>query len=491
MRLESHYGSLQRLMEEDRDLLGESIPVLPIPSLMPRSDKAPIQEGEKFSGNVFLGEAAVSLTLAASPHFPPEHKLSDLLQDAQLAFGKKPELLVDIAHDQPVAPHMIVWWRSAYGASDNAVDMFDLFAMKDDVRSNYLQGISEQVMRGFKSLSNFEGVPLIYGSWGFSEVDQRNQYGLGRGAPTMPFGHLHIAKARPSNERVTMLSELDLPPADTLKYRQPWNRLLNNELHNEIENIISGAISNQDIDIAKKVIFYDKIKDFDGHHLAQEQGYKINYSKYVPVSLALEDCTKIAGTTEKIYSNLASLHKVFYKNIADDQSQARYIEEVCQVGLDNSLSKVATDKLVDFALRIQPTTAQLREWLQQMSEESTLNDQSAQLLQEEIAKRKNRTQERYRRPLSLLVDDTHTDLNNNPKLTWPIHSSAIYCMDDIVFDNNTALTSGFHIFPAFVAESGAPEMMYGALLTRNMGETLSSSTPHRVNSVRDSQNTLL
>jgi len=468
----SHYADLLNAIAEEQRLNSRGIPISTIDSLMPRSNQAPFDEGETFSGNVHNGHAEVSLTLAASSHFRPTIPFQDFVAKASEAFGQEAKLPHGLPIDQRIAPHMIIWWQAYREMQRSQVNLFDLAVLPPGERSDFISGINTQVVKAFSALDSFEGQPVIYGSWGNSEPESRARFGFSRGAPTLPDGHLHLAKVNAGDQDIS-LSSLSTIPA--LKHYQPWNRLINQQLGPDIAQMINEVSRSRGWDIVEGVRFYDNIAQHGESHKSHQQGYEVTYQSPLPLEVALEHIVYIASEVEGLYQGLSSLYTDYYKNSGNHEAQRQIFEQMQEVAVSFGFNGQAAKKLARFTTRIVPTSSQLNEWSVQLGQDMTPETGSLALdiIKRQLARRawhmaKNGADDKSMR--AALVKDTYRDPKEHEIVhTWPAHSSVIYLLDDIVIDGNNVLVNKFSLHPAIVAAAGAPEKILGAAIVRDLG----------------------
>lgn len=468
----SHYADLLDIIAEEQQLnLGE-IPISTIDSFMPRSDQAPFAEGDAFSGNIRLGNAEASLTLAASSHFRPTIPLTEFTTKASETFGQQSQLLREMPPDQKLAPHMIVWWHAFCEAQQSQVDMFDLSTLSQEDRADFVRSISQQIVRAFSVLEDVDGQPIIYGSWGHSEADARKRFGFSRGAPTLPDGHLHLAKVNVEDQDISLSSLSSLP---TLKHYQPWNRLINQRFGIDLAFMIDRISRDGGWSTLKSVRYYDDIVQHGSSHKSHQQGYEITYQDPLLIEDALEHVVHIASKIEELYHGISDLYSRYYKSLGDVDGQFRIIKRIQELGMEFGFDDQAAEKIASFVVRITPTSGQLTEWSAGLEQDpvSEKRNLTLKIIQEKLARRALALAGRKenRDPMiAALVEDTYKDPKQHDIVhTWPAHSSAIYLFDDIEIVGDKILVNKISIHPAIVSAAGAPEKLLGAAIVRDMG----------------------
>ena len=467
----SHYEGLLDAIAEEQRLNPQGTPISTIDSLMPRSRQAPFTEGEDFSGNVYSGQAEVSLTLAASSHFRPTIPLKEFLSEASQAFGQEAKLPNELPPDQKVAPHMIVWWQANNGAQKSQADLFNLSAIPQKERADFTSGIKAQVIKAFSALDSFEGQPIIYGSWGYSEPESRARFGFSRGAPTLPDGHLHLAKVNIGEQDISLSP---LPVAPTLKHYQPWNRLINKQLGPDIVQMLDGVCRRNGWETVENVYFYDHEVKHGESHFSHQQGYEVTYRSPQLLESALDHIVHVAGEFEELYQGISALYADYHLNSGNQESQRRILARMQEVGESFGFSNQAVEKLASFVARIVPTSSQLNEWAARLEQDTTEESSaSLEIIKRELERRAllmARSSERDDSIAAALVKDTYRDPRDHDIVhTWPAHSSAIYLLDDVEVRNGDVLVHKFSIHPAIVSAAGAPEKLLGAAIVRDMG----------------------
>ncbi|HSW91054.1 MAG TPA: hypothetical protein VLG09_00225 [Candidatus Saccharimonadales bacterium] len=473
VEIPSHYEDLLDIVTEEQALNVGGIPISTIDSLMPRSNQAPFAEGETFSGNIRHGDAEASLTLAASSHFRPTIPLKDFISKASEVFGQEAKLPGELPADQKIAPHMIVWWQAIHEMQRSQVNLFDLSVLPSEDRINFIHGINAQVVKAFSALDTIDGRPVIYGSWGNSEPESRARFGFSRGAPTLPDGHLHLAKVNIQDQDISLKS---LPPIPALKHYQPWNRLINQQFGPNIAHMLDRVLRDDDR-VVEGVRFYDEIVRHNNSHNSHQQGYEVTYQDPLPLEVAMEHIIYIAGEFEGLYQGMHSLYTEYYKNSGDPEVQQQIFEQMQEIGAHFGFDSQAAKKLASFVTRIVPTSSQLNEWSTQLEKDAVPDEEipALEAIRRQLARRawlmaRNGGDASRDSILTALIKDTYRDPEEHEIIhTWPAHSSAIYLLDDIVIDRDKVLVKKFSIHPAIVAAAGAPEKILGAAIVRDMG----------------------
>lgn len=468
-----HYEDLLDIIAEEQALNLGGIPISTIDSLMPRSNQAPFAEGNTFSGNIRYGDAEVSLTLAASSHFRPTIPLKDFTSKASEAFGREAKLPGELPSDQKIAPHMIVWWQAVHEMQQSQVNLFDLSVLPPEDRANFIRGISAQIVRAFSALNDIDGQPVIYGSWGNSKPESRARFGFSRGAPTLPDGHLHLAKINVEDQDISVAS---LPAIPALKHYQPWNRLINRQFGPDIALMIDRVLRD-DSGLIEDVHFYDEIARHTDSHNSHQQGYQVTYKDPLPFEAAMEHIVYVANRFEGLYQEMSSLYTEYYKNLGDPAAQQRAVERMQKTGVRFGFDSQAAEKLTHFVTQIVPTSSQLKEWSTQLEQDAISGEEipALEAIGRQLARRASLMSRSGRgirddSILTALIKDTYRDPKEHEIIhTWPAHSSAIYLFDDIQVNNGGVLVKKFSIHPAIVAAAGAPEKILGAAIVRDMG----------------------
>jgi len=188
-KLRSHYPELLHVVNSQRKRTAEGIAVTSIPLQMARSEGSDIfEEGDDFSGNIRKGVAEASLTITSSPHFFPDIPIGAFTAAAEAGFGKAVTLQPALPVDAKLAPHLVLWWQKKEGNEASQSNIFSLYYDNSDVRSDFIYCIDQQAQKGLKTLLQFEGIPIIYGTWGHGTLEERAKYGLSRGGLLYPKG---------------------------------------------------------------------------------------------------------------------------------------------------------------------------------------------------------------------------------------------------------------------------------------------------------------
>lgn len=141
-----------------------------------------------------------------------------------------------------MAPHVVVWWRDTEGGNTN----LDHLGQASDPRRAF-RLINANTRASLSLLNSFEGDKHIYGSWGYSPVDERIMKGLGRGLPSIDQAHLHvISLSEKSNQ---CLVDRDASSYQKLSRYNLWSKLLGAHLGESVAGPLRKAVSTERIDV--------------------------------------------------------------------------------------------------------------------------------------------------------------------------------------------------------------------------------------------------
>jgi hypothetical protein len=475
-RRQSHYRSLlQILAEKQKDEKG--IAVSTVPSLMPRGDSGGFfEEGEVFSGNVRRNQAEASLTVAAAPHFKGALPMSKFASAARREFGEHTQLPAGFGTEGIAFPHFLIWWRENALSGPKNVNFFDLYASAPEKKADILECIENQAVKALRLLNEFDGLPVIYGSWGHATHEERARYGLSRGAPSIDAAHLHVVKINRADQDISIRQ--DLTTLQRLKHYESWNRLVNAQFGNGIarsmERIVRNRAVGKEIDT---VAFQRRTMDHGDGRSSQQEGYEIHFRYPVQFSDAFSPLVDIAGQFEYLYRGLSSLYEAYYKNIGSAGKQALVKEQMRSLGVRFGFNDAEASNLADFVIAIAPTYGQIRSWKAQVEQEPGSEDRTIalQIFDSKIDKR-NKFIKRVNNDLwspslrTALVYDTYKD-PESPDIaqTLPVHSSAAYIFDDIALNGDRVLVKNFTVLPCIASTTGPPERILGVEMVRDTG----------------------
>lgn len=466
------YGEL--LEEIKRQKKHDGIAVSTIPSVMQRGDGSNIfEEGDEFSGNILIGQAEASLTVASSPHYRPTIPYNTFIEEARNALLESTKLSKAIDQESTIAPHLLLWWRDTNGDSQK-FDLFDISRSSLEVRQNFTQSIAIQAKRGMQFLDKFSGTPIIYGTWGFGTPDERSIAGLSRGGPTMGLGHAHIAKIYEEDQEIEMRDNLSTE--QRLKHYAPWNHLFNKYFSHDLAAALETILfqeSSRRVDVS----FQNRAVKHTDRPTTSQECYEVTYQTPLPFKDAFSDIITIAGKTETFYQEILALFSAFHLSSSDQIGQENAVEAIREACLRLGLDEGAAISFSQFILRIKPTHGQVLKWKNQIEQQPPTTDSlsTVNLFNQGLKKRDRFMQEvklhstSHSLNLSLIADTYKEPSDSTIAQTFPVHSSAAYLFDDIFLKDDELWVSKITLIPALVSTAGAPERILGVEILRDTG----------------------
>lgn len=465
----SHFQDLYKITLDQAKRYPLGIPTSTIGALMPRTDGSDVFiEGHRFSGNVNVGSIEASLTAVPVPHVKAYIPTQELLRESSIVFKQKSRLPEEMASVKFLAPHFLIWWRDKLKTKSNVLD---LYQATDKKRSNTGEAIELQAMKALKLLNNYDGVPVLYGTWGYATNHEMDITGLSRGVPTLPQGHCHISKVSEKHQDITYDTEIE--ERLRLHHYGPWNRLINSRFGIPIaqalkKNVLNSRFLKKSV---SDVVYKHSYRQHENNRNSDSQGYEILFSSPIPIQTAFNGVVDIAGKFEDYYQQVLVCFSDFHKFTGDitkqEQIKAKLISLNEQFGFGDD-----SERWASFIFKIKPTLGQLQIWRREIDQ----NPQSTSS-QRFVIKLNNllRKVERFKSlppdklPLAkTLVQDTYSMPDVSRDHTWPAHFSAYYMFEDLSDIDRRVLTQKVIVMPSILNKTGIPERLLGVRLSRNI-----------------------
>lgn len=361
----SHYETLLDIVSEQKKLHPEGIAVSTIMSTMERSTVPDVfTEGEMFAGILRRDLTEACLTVAASPHVPPDIPQADFLASISQIVDKQVTLPAGMKSEL-FPPHLIAWWRRVDGYDISKCDVIDIYRLPQVEQEDFFEALAKQSLIGLEILREF-GHPVIYGTWGYALPAERAEEGLSRGSPSVDQGHSHIAVFHQDNPTISL--QKDLSSYYQLNHYAPWNRLIHQEFGDSTADIVKYSLD-------KAGLSEMSVQTLNGYEkrpngtFSYQDGISVAAGDPMTIQEAYRVVATVAGSVEDSYQKLKGLHEMYHKNYGDTFFTEKAENEIRTTLLTMGLNDSDASSIARFILSIRPTYGQLRKWETELNQE--------------------------------------------------------------------------------------------------------------------------
>lgn len=455
---------IQRLVQaylDEPQLIG----VNTLRSLAPRSDGQDIFiEGSQFSGVVQKGAAESCVTIVPAPHIQPSVSRSIFLSEASKAFDHPVELPKSVNDVDFFSPQVIVWFRNGELPSE-PFDFESLYQTPENQRKHYYDAISLSAQKALNFVSGIHQVPpTMWGIWGYGTPDERITSGETRGGPTMKQGHFHVSAYDINEQNLTIES---LPVKKRLEHTAPWITLIQEKMGAEISKFLTTEINS--LGYLTEINLLDRRNKLHDGLVGRERGFNVHFNTSVSLPDLFRVLTCVAGSSDHVYQSIKKIWLDYYRHFGSDPDW--HAEESI---LQNYLSTLGVDPnkvtdIAEFIFMIQPTYGQLQE-LKESTDDSSKEWIEKRMKKYNLFRKKIESGEIPRKVMSELIYDATKDPSemNTITLTFPVHASFCFMVENIRFENGQYQIDDIKLFPDITTSEAATERVFGSVLKRSL-----------------------
>lgn len=332
------------------------------------------------------------------------------------------------------------------------------------------KSLEYQVQRALRVMAPYDGIPVVYGTFGFSNSEEVSVTGLSRGVPTLPQGHIHIAKMHEASQDIGLKD--DVPYSAQIHHFGVWSRLVNRKFGPDLAEILRCSLQDSLIsESLSNVTFLEK----ESHHMhgrvSSHQGYEVKLRESVPFFEVFTSLVESTGRIEKFYQFVVASHTQYYRNVGNRDFQQKTFNELQKKALEAGIGEDRVEEFAKFVFDISPTYGQLSNWVEDSGD--SLSESGRQFAENRIAQMKRvhdflECSNDWRLSSALMLDSLR-EADQFRDHTWPAKFSAYYLFDSFVESEDGLLVNGFTILPANINKTGIPERFLGVRLSRDVG----------------------
>lgn len=423
------------------------------------------EEGQLFSGTKIVGNAECTIAPVPAPHILASISRRKYLETATNVFTIKPNLLPKYNNAQLFSPQVVVWWKEKN--SQEPRDFNNLYNLPSKQRSDFSTAISNKAVQAVDFVTKLKGKPTIWGTWGYGSQTDREKTGLTRGGPTVNEGHLHVTYYNYDEQLITIQN---LSQKEKLIHYAPWNEIVLEKFGSSVGKTISYIFNTQLQDkTAVHVRRENKTEKHANGSISIKNGFEIIFDNEIRLKDALDSLVEVTGKTEDIYQNINKFFDAYHKYSGNQRSNA--VTEMINLFQNLDFKSDLAEEFSRFIFSIQPTYGQLVKWRGELvSENGNANDlnRMAKLndkykrVREKIKNRGNK----QNLSTTIIEDSLKIPSDNDIALTWPVHFSMCYIINDYITKEDGIYVKSFSLYPEFVTTESAPERELGVVLKR-------------------------
>ena len=423
------------------------------------------EEGQLFSGTKIVGNAECAIAPVPAPHILASISRRKYLETATNVFKVKPNLLPKYNNAQLFSPQVVVWWKEK--DNQESRDFINLYKLPSKQRSDFSTAISSKAVQAVEFVTKLKGKPTIWGTWGYGSQVERVMSGLTRGGPTVNEGHLHVTYYNYDEQLITIQK---LSQKEKLIHYAPWNEIVLEKFGSSIGETINSMLNTQ---LQNKTIANvrreNKTEEHTNGSISIKNGFEISFDNEIPLKDILDSLVEVAGKTEDIYQNIHRLFEIYHKN--SNNKRLKAVAEMSNLFQKLGFKTDIAEEFSRFIFSIQPTYGQLVKWRDELVSENGNNidlDRIANLIdkyqrvREKIKSRVNK----QNLTMAIVEDSLKMPDDNDIQLTWPVHFSMCYIINDYLTKEDGIYVKSSHLYPEFVTTESAPERELGVVLKR-------------------------
>lgn len=444
------------------------IPVKELWEIAPRTDGGSVfEEGKIFGGITQRGHIESCVTPVPAPHVAPRLPRGSFLQMATNALGPQSGLPPKYQDTACFSPQLCVWARHER-YPEGSFDFLAIAQLSEKERGDCCDAISHDVTRSVKMLGQMSTQestrPVVWGTWGHGVKEERTLDGTTRGGPTLERAHVQVSNFGQQSESIILDNLLDA--RSRVNHFAPWVGYMLEAFGEDFAQVI-GAHFQTGTAGGAQVSIIDEVIHGENGSVSIKKGHRVQYNTPVHLKDVFGSLIKFASYMEGIYQKVKTLHQQYYTSASDDKDQAiaSMTSYFANLGLADSIAQ----QLTDFVIRIRPTYGQVNRWIDGTSGHP---DVQAELLS--TKGRYERLREKISNSLSagqsaiksMVFDMVKEPSDPSIELTWPVHSSFCYLIDDYEIDDGELVIRSLQLFPNFVTTEAAPEKIQGVVLKR-------------------------
>lgn len=467
-----HYFGLNHAAEYDSKKYPNGIPVTAIAPLSPRSDSGDIfDEAEKFAGYEEEDGAQAYISLIAAPHVKSTIPRDTFAHNAKEIFGIEPGMPASIQETSLLSPQVGIWWRMRDGIADQTA-LHTLNHLSPIDQTHMYDVIAKQVHKGVRFVSSLGGKPVIWGSWGHGTDVERRKTGGTRGGPTNALGHCHVTRFDKEAQDVELRTDLDTQT--TMNFFGSWNTFLNKNIGKDVSLAFSAIVKNT---LGSDVDYGIRMPSADSDDVRISKGYTFEFADGIGLEDTFHLLSEIGGRMEDGYQQLRTQYGTLHKaSEAKEKTAALDAMQNTLVAMGFPLE--TTPEIIDFLKKVRPTVSQMEQWKKELINElgggtvvfthkgSPLEVTTRKLRQ---AERVRSRLERSRQPekVAFLLDTLRTgDEYKNIILTWPVHASFAFVINDYKTIGEETITYGISLYPLVGTSETGPVREMDMLILR-------------------------
>lgn len=429
-----------------------------------RDGSSVFEEGNKFAGVESSGEAQAYLTMVAAPHVPPTLGLATFIDSAMKILGQQPGLPAGINEVENISPQIMVWWRDTQATDDGRMDM-PLLGMQDQAKiSQFADVISRQTLKALQILNNsVNNKSTIWGCWGHATPDERQQTGLGRGAPTNKHGHLHVTYF--DSGRADMEIQSHLPLAEKVNHFKPlssvFHDLFSNDLAQHMQHSLGKATQVEPIQ--ENITNLNDASSFN-------YGYEVTFKNAFTIDEVLSKLASFAAKAEKQYKNIRSFYDKYHQS-ANSKESNEIADDLYKYLIMQGCESDFAENIVSLIKQVHPTHTQLLTWKKELATKASTSEKIAEI-EDAIARYTNHSSGLTDETVKTFEDIITTDEGalvselDKARFVWPVHASFFYTIDNYTLDENILKVQKIKIFPSLGSTESAVEYKTATILRR-------------------------
>lgn len=418
--------------------------------LIPRSQILEVyNEGELFSGTELIGRAECCIAPTPAPHIPADIPTQIYLATAKHIFGNNAHLLPKYEKVSYISPQVTLWWRRHDDIKP--YDFSDIYRLSKNEQEDFCLSISNKTNQAVDLITQLGGKPVVWGTWGYGTIEERQKEGLTRGGPTLKEGHLHVCYFNPDKQKATVQK---ITNKDKLNHYAPWNILILKEFGIFLGEYIRGSFDKVlSMDKKNQITRENKIVNHPNGFVSILNGYNLSFEEPAVLEDVLLSLVDMAGRFDVLYENIHVLFNTYHSTIKPSVKAETF--QKMDILFQSGASDIESQNLARFILSIQPTYGQLVNYGQK--------DKISKY--ERVRKKiKNRTQKSLM--IDIIEDTLKEPSDDSIVFTFPVHSSFCYIIKDYSRIKGKVFVNSINLYPQFATTESGPERTLGVVLKR-------------------------
>lgn len=436
--------------------------------LVPRGQILEVyNEGKLFSGMESVRKAECCVAPTPAPHITAYIPTQTYLDAASEIFKNDSRLYPKYDNVNYVSPQVTLWWRRK--GDVKPFDFTNMYKLNQNEQSDFCLAISNKTKQGVELITKLRGKPIIWGTWGYGTVEEREKEGLTRGGPTLKEGHLHVSYFDPDEQKVFIQQ---ISGKDKLNHYAPWNRIILERFGSSLSEFLSKSFKNlSDKHIGLTIKMEEKIDVHSNSSASILNGFKINFEKSIPLRYVLSGLVDMAGRSEDVYNNIHRLFNLYNKH-QDIETKTQMGKQMQNLFQEIGFTKQKSKELTTFIFSIQPTYGQLVSYKGQLIKEPH-NVRDLAKLNDRIKKYEKIRYEISKMVKKNLLMNMVEDIVKEPSakdisFTFSVHSSYCYIIRNYTTKDGEIYVDSLNLYPEFATTESGPERVLGVVLKRTI-----------------------